>query len=55
MIVLGGALIGGALGAFTAKKRGGSALDIAQYAASSAIACGLLGLIATIVIHRAAV
>ena len=55
MIVIGAALIGALLGGFTAYRRKGTALDIAQYAASSAIAFALVGLIATIVIHRMAV
>lgn len=55
MIVIAAALIGAVLGGLTARKRGGKAPDIAQYAASFAIAFGLVGLIATIVIHRMAV
>ena len=55
MIVIAGAVLGAVLGALTAKKRGGSRLDMAQYAAASAIALSLAGLILTLIIHRAAV
>lgn len=52
MIVFGAALIGAILGALSAKKRGGAPLDIAQYAASFAIAFAVVGMIATVIIHR---
>ncbi len=55
MIVFVGALIGAIVGALMAKKRGGAPLDMVQYAAGFGIAFALLGLIATIVIHRMAV
>ncbi len=55
MIVIAAALIGALLGGLTAKKRGGAGADIAQYATSFAIAFALIGLIATVVIHRMAV
>ncbi|MFK7753742.1 MAG: apolipoprotein acyltransferase [Sedimentitalea sp.] len=55
MLVIGGAMLGAGLGAMTARKRGGKPLDMAQYAAGYGIALGLLGMIATIIIHRAAV
>ena len=55
MIVLGGALLGILIGVMTAKKRGGTKLDMAQYGASFGIAFALVGLILTIVIHRMAV
>ncbi len=55
MIVIGAALIGAVLGGLTAKKRGGAAADIVQYAVSSAIAFALIGLLSTVVIHRMAV
>ncbi len=54
MIVLGAALLGAIIGAMTASRRKGSKLDIAQYAAGYAIAFALLGLFATLFIHRAA-
>ncbi len=52
MIVVAGFLGGGILGAITAKRRGGKPADMAQYAAGYAIALGLLGLFATIIIER---
>ena len=55
MIVIGAALIGAVLGGFTAKKRGGAVADIAQYAASFGIIFMLVGLLATIIIHRMSV
>ena len=54
MIVLAGLLGGGVYGALLAKKREGSRLDMAQYAAGFAIAFGLLGLFLTIFIERMA-
>ncbi|MAC79242.1 MAG: apolipoprotein acyltransferase [Rhodobacteraceae bacterium] len=55
MIVFGTAILGALIGALTAKKRGGEGLDIAQYGAGYGIAFAILGMIATIVIHRMAV
>lgn len=55
MIVFGSAILGALIGAFTAKKRGGAGLDIAQYGAGYGIAFAILGMIVTIVIHRMAV
>lgn len=55
MFVIFGALIGGIIGGFVAKKRGGNRLDIAQYIGIYAIAFSLAGLILTIVVHRLAV
>lgn len=55
MIVIAAALLGAIIGGFTARKRGGKPADIAQYAAVYAIVFALLGLLATILIHRAAV
>jgi hypothetical protein len=46
--VVGGAVWGGLL----AKKRGGNRLDIAQYAAVSAIAFGLLAVFAIFLLAR---
>jgi hypothetical protein len=51
-LVLGSALIGGIIGAMTARKRGGKPADIAQYAAGYGIAFALLGVIATITLGR---
>jgi len=53
MIVLGAALLGAIIGGMTAARRKGGKLDIAQYAAGYAIAFALLGLFATLFIHRA--
>ncbi|WP_168219792.1 hypothetical protein [Pseudotabrizicola formosa] len=53
MIVLAGLVLGVVLGAYTARKRGGNRLDMAQYAAGYAIALMLLGLFVTIFIERA--
>jgi hypothetical protein len=55
MIVIAAALIGAVLGGMKAKKRGGAVADIAQYAAGYAVAFALIGLLATILIHRMAV
>ncbi|MEP2027840.1 MAG: apolipoprotein acyltransferase [Paracoccaceae bacterium] len=55
MIVVGAAIIGAIIGGMTAARRKGSRLDIAQYAGSFAIAFATLGLIATVLIHRAMV
>jgi len=54
MIVLSGALIGVIVGALLASKRKGRALDIAQYAAGFAILFMIIGLFATLFVHRAA-
>jgi hypothetical protein len=54
LIVIGGFILGAAIGALTAKRRGGRRLDILQYAAGYAIAFTLLGLFATIFIDRMA-
>lgn len=55
MIVIAAALIGAILGGMTAKKRGGKPADIAQYAAVYAIGFAIVGMLATILIHRSAV
>jgi cytochrome c biogenesis protein CcdA len=52
MLVIGGAMLGAVVGAYTAKKRGGKALDMAQYGAGYGIAFALLGLVATIGLDR---
>jgi hypothetical protein len=54
MIVLAGALFGGIYGALLARKREGSKLDMAQYAAGFGIAFGLVGLFLTIFVERMA-
>ena len=55
MIVIVAALAGAIIGGTTAARRKGSRLDIAQYAASFAIAFAVVGMIATVIIHRAPV
>ena len=52
MIVIVCIVIGAVLGGLTAKRRKGSAADIAQYSAVYAIAFGLFGLILTIAIEK---
>ncbi len=52
MIVILAALAGAVWGGTLAKRRGGKAADVAQYAAGYAIALALAGLVATIVIER---
>lgn len=55
MIVIISALLGAIVGAFTAKRRKGNTLDILQYAAGYAMAFVVVGMIATVVLHRLAV
>lgn len=52
MIILASALGGGIWGALSAKRRGGTGADMAQYAAGFGIAFGLLGLFLTIFLER---
>lgn len=52
MLVIGGGLLGVLIGCLTAKKRGGSGADMAQYGAGYGIAFALIGMIATVVIER---
>lgn len=52
MIVIGGFLLGAALGAVSARRRGGKPADMAQYAAAYGIALALLGLFLTIALDR---
>jgi hypothetical protein len=54
MIVIASFVLGAALGARTALKRGGRRLDALQYGAGFGIAFGLLGLFLTIFIERMA-
>ncbi|MGR3599145.1 MULTISPECIES: hypothetical protein [Roseobacteraceae] len=55
MLVIGGAVLGAALGAITARRKGGNRLDMLQYAAACAIALAIVGLFATVFIHRASI
>jgi hypothetical protein len=52
MFVIAGFVIGAALGARAALKRGGRRLDALQYGAAYGIAFGLLGLFVTLVADR---
>lgn len=54
MILFFSSLFGAVLGGFTAKRRGGNRLDIAQYAAGFAIAFAILGLFATLALLNVA-
>ena len=55
MIVILGAIFGTALGAFVAYRRKGKLADILQYAFVYCLAFTLLGLFATLIIHRMSV
>ena len=48
MIVIVAAILGALIGGFTARKRNGNKLDIAQYAAGYALAFIIVGMIATV-------
>jgi len=50
MILFFSATFGAILGGFTAKRRGGTRLDIAQYATGYAIAFAIIGLFVTLAI-----
>ncbi|MGY6411165.1 MAG: hypothetical protein ACXIUV_09105 [Alkalilacustris sp.] len=52
MIVLAGLVLGAVWGGWSARKRGGNRLDIAQYAAVGGIAGGIVGLFAAIALER---
>lgn len=52
MLTLLGLLGGGTWGGFLAKRRGGNAKDITQYAIGYGIAWGLIALVVSIVIAR---
>jgi len=52
MIILAFALIGAIIGGMTARGRGGKGLDIAQYAASYAMAFAIIGLFITVFLTR---
>ncbi len=53
-MILAGLILGGAFGAWQARRRKGNRLDMAQWAAVYAILFGLIGLILTITIGRLA-
>ena len=46
------AILGGAIGAFRAAKRGGKPLDMLQYGAAHAIPLMILAMFATIMLDR---
>ncbi|WP_198586137.1 hypothetical protein [Roseovarius salinarum] len=52
MIILIGAVLGAALGAFTAWRRKGRLADILLYGTVYAMIFAVLGLFATLIIHR---
>lgn len=52
MIIIAGIIIGALVGAFNARRRNGSGLDIAQYAGVGALIGAMLGMFATIGIER---
>lgn len=52
MVIVAFAVIGALIGGFTARSRGGKGLDIAQYAASYALAFGIVGLFITVFLTR---
>lgn len=54
MFIFGGMFLGAVLGGLTAKRRGGKALDIAQYAAGFGILFTILGVIVSIALTRLA-
>ncbi|SPF76442.1 hypothetical protein ALP8811_01447 [Aliiroseovarius pelagivivens] len=53
MVVIVAFIVGAALGALRAKKRGGNRLDMAQYGAVHGIVLALIATFLTIVITRA--
>lgn len=54
MIVIVGIILGAIVGVVLARKNGGKPADIAQYAAASALAFGVVAMIATVLIDRLA-
>ncbi len=52
MLVIGGFILGAAIGATTALRRGGRKLDALQYAAGFGIAFCLVGVFLTIFLER---
>lgn len=55
MIVIAALLLGAVLGALTARKRNGNLADMLQYGTVYAIAFGIVGMLATLIIHRMAI
>ncbi len=54
MLVIAGVVLGAILGPLRARKLGGARLDMAQYGFAFAIMGALIGLFATILVHRLA-
>lgn len=54
IIILAGLILGAAVGAGVARRRGGRGLDQAQYAAGYAIAFGILAVFLTVLLARMA-
>lgn len=54
MIVIAGVLLGAVFGVILARKNGGKVVDMAQYAAASAMAFGIVAMFATVLIDRLA-
>lgn len=52
MLIFVGALTGALWGGYLARRRKGTRFDIAQYAAAFAIAFGILGLFATVLLDK---
>lgn len=52
MFVIGGMVLGALWGGFTARKRGGRPLDIAQYAAGYGILFAVIGVALTVAVNR---
>ncbi len=52
MIIAAFALVGALIGGYNAKKRGGTRLDIAQYAGAYALAFGIVGMFITVFLVR---
>ncbi len=52
MFVIGGLVLGAIGGALVARRGGGKAADMAQYAAGFGIAFGLAGLFLTLILDR---
>lgn len=52
MIVIVALIAGAVIGALSARKRNGTTLDVLQYTAVYAIIFGVVGMLATILVHR---
>lgn len=52
MYVIAGLILGALWGGFTARRRGGRTLDIAQYAAVHGLILAVLGMFLTVALNR---